>query len=104
MVFGAAGDIGHVFRFDAHEDVGMGDEAVAIPCRARTFGHLLWEAGNLCNGFNYFPGPSPSESDRIWKSYPGGRSGMSTVCWRIDSVRRRTRSGAFSTPYLFVYP
>lgn len=40
MVFGAAGDIGHVFRFDAHEDVGMRDEAITIPYRARTFRHL----------------------------------------------------------------
>lgn len=41
MVFGTAGNIGHVFRFNAHEDVGMGDEVGATPYRARTFGHLF---------------------------------------------------------------
>lgn len=52
MIFGAAGDIGHMFWFDAHEGIRTGDEVVAIPPGARRFRHLLWEAGNLCSGLN----------------------------------------------------
>ena len=81
MIFGAAGDISHVFWFDAHEDIGTGDEVVAIPPGTRKFRHLSWEANKLCNGLY-------SRSKGIeYRVKEGGQSNV--ICRCVRKARER---------------
>lgn len=49
VVFDTAGNVLDMFFFDAHEDVGVRDEIVAVPRGTTIFGHFF-----LCRGLIMF--------------------------------------------------